>query len=160
MKQERVFGEAVAELYGPNRDPTYLRTDFDRYRRTHLDRDQPEWLGDDAETAQLIEIYERKLRERGTIDFDDMMLLGLRLIEGNKWVRSCLQARFPIIAVDEYQDLGLALHRMVLRLVYDAGIRLFAVRCRPIDLRFRRGDATPAPGIVRNGWHGDGSPAL
>jgi len=126
-EQERVFGEAVAELYGPNRDPTYLRTDFDRYRRTHLDRDQPEWLGDDAETAQLIEIYERKLRERGAIDFDDMILLGLRLIEGNKWVRSCLQARFPIIAVDEYQDLGLALHRMVVTLVYDAGIRLFAV---------------------------------
>jgi DNA helicase-2/ATP-dependent DNA helicase PcrA len=126
-EQERVFAEAVAELYGPNRDPSYLRTDVDRYRRTYLDRDHPEWLGTDEETARLIEIYERRLREASAIDFDDMMLLGLRLIEGYEWVRACLRAKFPIIAVDEYQDLGLALHRMVLSLVYDGGIRLFAV---------------------------------
>jgi DNA helicase-2/ATP-dependent DNA helicase PcrA len=126
-EQERIFAESVAELFGPNRDPTYMRTDFDRYRRTYLDRDQPEWLGVDAETAKLIEIYERRLRELGLLDFDDMVLFGLQLIEGNEWVRKCLCARFPVIAVDEYQDLGLALHRIVLSLVYDAGIRLFAV---------------------------------
>lgn len=126
-EQERVFTESVSELYGPNRDPTYMRTDFDRYRRTFIDRDKPEWREVDPETSQLIEIYERRLRERSAIDFDDMMLLGLQLIEGHEWIRKCLSARFPIIAVDEYQDLGLALHRIVLSLVFDAGIRLFAV---------------------------------
>jgi DNA helicase-2/ATP-dependent DNA helicase PcrA len=38
-----------------------------------------------------------------------------------------LQAKFPVLAVDEYQDLGVALHRIVKRVAFDGGIRLFAV---------------------------------
>ena len=38
-----------------------------------------------------------------------------------------LQAKFPVLAVDEYQDLGVALHRIVKRVAFDGGVRLFAV---------------------------------
>lgn len=38
-----------------------------------------------------------------------------------------MQARFPVLAVDEYQDLGVPLHRIVTRLAFDGGVRLFAV---------------------------------
>ena len=38
-----------------------------------------------------------------------------------------LQAKFPVLAVDEYQDLGVALHRIVKRMAFDGGVRLFAV---------------------------------
>src|SRR5581483_7395796 len=47
--------------------------------------------------------------------------------EAHDWVRRCIRARFPILAVDEYQDLGVPLHRIVMALCFGAGVRLFAV---------------------------------
>jgi DNA helicase-2/ATP-dependent DNA helicase PcrA len=118
--------DAFSKVYGGT-PPSGWKTDFDMYRRTHLDRQHASWYGDDADMARLIEVYEADLRKRGSIDFDDMVLLGLRLIEDHEWVRRCLRARFPILAVDEYQDLGMPLHRIVLSLCFKAGVRLFAV---------------------------------
>jgi len=56
-----------------------------------------------------------------------MVLLGMRLIETMPWVRKVLCARFPILVVDEYQDLGVPLHRIVMSLYLSGNIRLFAV---------------------------------
>ncbi len=125
--QEKVFELALAKTLGPNVSPYGWRTSFDKYRRTHIDRTLASWTGDDADLARMITTYEDLLRQRGLIDFDDMMLLGLNLIERNEWVRRTLQARFPILAVDEYQDLGVPLHRTVLSLCFVGGVRLFAV---------------------------------
>ena len=126
-EQEKVFADAFAEVISPNARPDGWRTGFDKYRRTHLDRNAPDWKGDDGQLAALIEKYEALLRLKHMVDFDDMVLLGLRLIEQNDWVRNCLRARFPILIVDEYQDLGLPLHRIVLSLCVGGGVRLFAV---------------------------------
>jgi len=126
-EQERVFEKAFPDVYGGSAPPAGWRTSFDKYRRTHLDRESPAWRGHDGDMAALIENYEHKLRQGSLIDFDDMMLLGLRLIEANSWIRHCLRARFPILVVDEYQDLGLPLHRIVLALCFTSGVRLFAV---------------------------------
>ena len=60
----------------------------------------------------------RPIRSDGFIDFDDMVLLGLRMIESQPWVRKALIARFPVLIVDEYQDLGLTLHRLVMSLCF------------------------------------------
>jgi DNA helicase-2/ATP-dependent DNA helicase PcrA len=49
------------------------------------------------------------------------------LVTQHDWVLPLVQARFPILAVDEYQDLGVPLHRIVQRLAFDGGVRLFAV---------------------------------
>ena len=103
------------------------RAEMDWYRRTYLDRDGPDWRVDEAPVFNVIEAYERELRSSGFIDFDDMMLLGLKLIQNHEWVRRLLKARFPILVVDEYQDLGLPLHRIVLQLCFKAGMRLLAV---------------------------------
>ena len=125
--QESVFEDAFGKVFGPHAAPPFgARTGFDKYRRTHLDRSSRGWH-DDADTAKLIEVYERRLRERALIDFDDMVLLGLRLVEQHEWVRKTLRARFPILAVDEYQDLGLPLHRIVVNLCFSAGVRVLAV---------------------------------
>lgn len=125
--QDRVFEQAFGRVFGPNANPYGWRTGFDKYRRTHLDRTAAAWQRDDSRIAALIEEYERGLRAKGLIDFDDMVLLGLQLIERHEWVRKTLQARFPILAVDEYQDLGVPLHRIVLSLGFSAGVRILAV---------------------------------
>lgn len=97
------------------------------YRRLFLNRDSAEWRDTDPELAGLVEAYEAELRRRGLIDFDDMPLLAVRALRANKWLQRALLAKYPILVIDEYQDLGTALHRMVMGLCFSTGMRLFAV---------------------------------
>ncbi len=48
--------------------------------------------------------YERYLKEEGALDFDDLLLKTLRLLEGHPNVRQQLQNRYRYIHIDEYQD--------------------------------------------------------
>jgi DNA helicase-2/ATP-dependent DNA helicase PcrA len=102
---------AFQEVFGADRK-TWPQG-FDSYRRTHLDRNSVEWSNTDRRLARAIECYENSLHASELIDFDDMVLHGLRLVQSHEWVRKLLKARFPILVVDEYQDLGLPLHRLV-----------------------------------------------
>jgi superfamily I DNA/RNA helicase len=61
------------------------------------------------------------------IDFDDMPLLAVRALREHQWIQKAILAKYPVLAVDEYQDLGRALHRMVMGLCFRTGMRLFAV---------------------------------
>lgn len=97
------------------------------YRRSFLNRDSEEWRDTDPELAGLVEAYEAELRRRGLIDFDDMPLLAVRALRANPWLQRALLAKYPILVIDEYQDLGTALHRMVMGLCFSTGMRLFAV---------------------------------
>lgn len=49
------------------------------------------------------------------------------MIKQHDWIRDALRARFHVLFVDEYQDLGHALHELVLLLCFGGGICLFAV---------------------------------
>lgn len=97
------------------------------YRRSILNRDSAEWRERDPQLAQLVEAFEEELRALGRIDFDDMPLLAVRALRQHDWLQKALLAKFPILVVDEYQDLGRALHRMVMGLCFSTGMRLFAV---------------------------------
>lgn len=121
---ERAYDRVIA---GPDDPHAAWSLRMDRYRRTILDRTSEKWRTDDPETAELVEAYEEELRAAGLIDFDDMPLIALRILKEQPWVRKAVLAKFPILAVDEYQDLGHALHGMVLGLCFHTGIRLLAV---------------------------------
>lgn len=120
---ERAYRKAIN---GPD-NPQNWRLPMDRHRRRFLDRNQPEWKTADPLLTKLVEIYEVELRRLGLIDFDDMPLLALRALANNKWLQKAMAAKYPVLAVDEYQDLGQALHSMVMGLCFSAGMRLFAV---------------------------------
>lgn len=96
-------------------------------RRRDVDRSLSDWREHNPKLANFIEAYELTLRRRGLIDFDDMPLIAFRLIKDHSWIRNALRARFPVLFVDEYQDLGHALHELVLKLCFESDIRLFAV---------------------------------
>jgi DNA helicase-2/ATP-dependent DNA helicase PcrA len=96
-------------------------------RRRDVDRTVPAWRTTNPELADFVEAYEGELRRRGLIDFDDMPLIAFKMIKDHSWIRDALRARFQILFVDEYQDLGHALHELVLLLCFQSGIRLFAV---------------------------------
>lgn len=122
----RCFERALQEAR-IDEPPSYVQNRFDNYRKGILDRESPEWKSNDPQIAVAIETYEKLLRRENCIDFDDMPLLGLCLIEKYGWVRKALAAKFPVLVVDEYQDLGEILHRVVLSLCFGSGIRLLAV---------------------------------
>lgn len=129
-EKDKCFADALGKVVSINENPRNWELRCSTYRRKYLDRDHPSWLEKDEQAARVIEEFECTLRKQGLIDFDDMMLLGLRLIELHAWVRQVLQARFPILVVDEYQDLGVPLHRLVLSLCFPSegpATRLFAV---------------------------------
>jgi DNA helicase-2/ATP-dependent DNA helicase PcrA len=111
---------------GPG-NPQDLKFSMGRQRRSILNRQSEEWKTVDPQMSRLVEAYEAELRKLGTIDFDDMPLLAVRALREHPWLQRAILAKFPVLAVDEYQDLGRALHRMVMGLCFSTGIRLFAV---------------------------------
>lgn len=96
-------------------------------RRRDVDRNAAVWSDTNPELASFIEGYEAELRARGLIDFDDMPLIAYRMVRDHRWIADALRARFPVLFVDEYQDLAPALHELVQLLCFQGGMRLFAV---------------------------------
>jgi DNA helicase-2/ATP-dependent DNA helicase PcrA len=63
--------------------------------------------------VRLFRAYERECRKQRLLDFDDLLLLSVRLFETNPGVRQQYAARYPYVLVDEYQDLNLTQERLV-----------------------------------------------
>ena len=127
QQQRAALEDAFNAVIGGPENPPSWNFRLGNYRRTILNRNSSQWREQDPQLAQLVEAYEEQLRARGVIDFDDMPLVAVRALQDNEWLQRAILAKYPILAVDEYQDLGSALHRMVQGLCFSAGIRLFAV---------------------------------
>ncbi len=54
--------------------------------------------------AQLYTAYEKRLWEAGALDFDDIILHTVRLLQQNESVRTYYQQKFRYVLIDEYQD--------------------------------------------------------
>lgn len=63
--------------------------------------------------AAIYEEYEKALNLNNAIDFDDMLMLTVKLFEQNEEVRKKYYDRFTHIMVDEYQDTNLAQYQLV-----------------------------------------------
>jgi len=63
--------------------------------------------------AQVYEAYQKELRRSETVDFDDLIMLTVRLFEEQPHVLSFYQRKFQYIHVDEYQDTNHAQYRLV-----------------------------------------------
>ena len=63
--------------------------------------------------ASIYEEYEKALNNNNAIDFDDMLMLTVKLLEQNEEVRKQYYDRFQHIMVDEYQDTNLAQYNLV-----------------------------------------------
>ena len=63
--------------------------------------------------ADLYELYQKKLKSNNAMDFDDLIVNTVRLLEENPEVLEYYQNRFRYILVDEYQDTNHAQYRLV-----------------------------------------------
>lgn len=127
VREVRMAVETAYQTLNEGGDPHEQWRFAQDKRRRVVDRALPEWRGQNPQLTDFIEAYEAELRCQGLIDFDDMPLIAFRMIKKHRWIRHALRARFPVLFVDEYQDLGHALHELVLLLCFEGDIRLFAV---------------------------------
>ena len=63
--------------------------------------------------AKVFEFYENALNNNNAIDFDDMLMLCVKLLEQNPQVREKYYNKFQHILVDEYQDTNQAQYQLV-----------------------------------------------
>ena len=57
--------------------------------------------------------YQRRLAESNSLDFDDLIVRTIDLLETDKVTREKYQKKFQYVLVDEYQDVNLAQYRLV-----------------------------------------------
>jgi DNA helicase-2/ATP-dependent DNA helicase PcrA len=63
--------------------------------------------------AEVYDLYQRRLYENNAMDFDDLIMQTVALLEVFPEVRERYQTRFKYIHVDEYQDTNHAQYRLV-----------------------------------------------
>lgn len=63
--------------------------------------------------AKVFEFYENTLNNNNAIDFDDMLMLCVKLLEQNAEIRAKYYNKFQHILVDEYQDTNQAQYQLV-----------------------------------------------
>jgi DNA helicase-2/ATP-dependent DNA helicase PcrA len=63
--------------------------------------------------AEVYDLYQRRLYENNAMDFDDLIMQTVALLELFPEVRERYQTRFKYIHVDEYQDTNHAQYRLV-----------------------------------------------
>ncbi|MGQ0612557.1 MAG: ATP-dependent helicase [Planctomycetaceae bacterium] len=87
--------------------PGALQARISLYKNRLLSHDEAESAAVDefdAFAARAYRLYDGQLRRSGTLDFDDLLLATLRLLEKHAAARAALQERFRYVMVDEYQD--------------------------------------------------------
>ena len=71
--------------------------------------------------AVLYEEYQKRLHEANALDFDDIILKTVELLEGHEEIRAYYQRKFRYVLVDEYQDTNLLQYRLTALLAGGSG---------------------------------------
>lgn len=57
-----------------------------------------------TQIARIYEEYQKRLKDANALDFDDIVLMTVRLLQAHEDVRTYYQKKFRYVLVDEYQD--------------------------------------------------------
>lgn len=125
-QQERV-ALVIPALAGTGAAARQLLARISRAKRAALGT---EWLGGHAPANQEasaqhtnppLAAYQRLMAERGWLDFDDLILLAARLLDGQPDIRDAVRRQYAWVSIDEYQDLDAGQYRLVKLLVPPEG---------------------------------------
>ena len=105
--------EIPEDLYAPQqirRRISALKNDLvdvEAFRR------EAEDYGLDAAAARVYGAYEDRLRDNNAVDFDDLLMLTVRMLREEEAIRRRYQHRLRYIMVDEYQDTNMAQYHLL-----------------------------------------------
>jgi DNA helicase-2/ATP-dependent DNA helicase PcrA len=77
----------------------------DQYLKALNDRPMPSGLSRDS-ALELIDRYEELKDEQRNLDFEDILIATLGMINSEKWVADRIQEQYRFFVVDEYQDVS------------------------------------------------------
>lgn len=77
--------------------------------------------GLDAIHAEVYAEYDKRLRAANALDFDDLIMVTVRLLQTHPEVREAYRRRFRHVLVDEYQDTNHAQYLLIKQLCGDLG---------------------------------------
>jgi len=97
-----------------------LRDNLDQ--RLEREREIEQAILDAAEAAY--ELYQQRLAESDSIDFDDQIMMAQELLADNSDIRRRYQEKFQYILVDEFQDTSPAQMKMVQALAWPARLQV------------------------------------
>ena len=66
-----------------------------------------------SKMAAIYKLYQKKLRQNNALDFDDIIMLTIKVFNENPDVLSYYQQKFKYVLVDEYQDTNTAQYMLV-----------------------------------------------
>ncbi len=107
--QRTLIRRVLKELELPETtfSPGMVHSRISRAKNEMAGENEADWFGDsyvDNGVRRAFESYQRALRERNAMDFDDLLVNSVRLLTGDADVLQHYQERFRYILVDEYQD--------------------------------------------------------
>lgn len=80
--------------------------DHPRRLRGRRGQDRPRIPRDPAEIAQLYAAYEDLKRDRSVIDFEDVLLLTVAILQDRHDIAEQVRSQYQHFVVDEYQDVS------------------------------------------------------
>ncbi|MBQ3865889.1 MAG: UvrD-helicase domain-containing protein [Clostridia bacterium] len=96
------------EIDDPELTPRYLMSLISRAKNALQDASKFSELNQNSEKrricAEIYTAYQKTLTDADAMDFDDIILETVRLLQNNAEVRAWCQRKFRYILVDEYQD--------------------------------------------------------
>lgn len=124
-EKKRIFEEVKKDL-GLN--DKYIKTsDMDKERTLSISGMSDVQVKSDEIILKVAEEYEKRITSAGYVDYESIIIYSTKLLQEQEYIRKCLNAKFPWIVIDEYQDLGKPLHEMILSLFIHTDIKIFAV---------------------------------
>ena len=126
-QESTAFKAAVSDYFVAYGDTTNLRSTVDVARKRFYS--PAEWAALGPGVAETAEGYRENLRDAGLIDFDGVIEEAVGLVRDSKSLQRVIQSRYPVLFVDEYQDLAPGLDELVKLLCFGDGTpsALFAV---------------------------------
>lgn len=107
MKEKNIDVKEVSPYYVRSKisfikNELLVESELDRYFNTPVDK----------QVVEIYHEYDRVLRRNNSVDFDDLLVLPVKLFRGNKEVLDKYQEHYKYILIDEYQDTNEVQYKM------------------------------------------------
>ena len=79
-------------------------------------QDDLSFLASDFDIQDIYAKYEARLRSTGNVDFGDLIMMPVTVMENSPLIASDIHSRFNVIMVDEYQDSNIAQYKLLQKL--------------------------------------------
>ena len=88
-------------------NPNAIRNKISGYKNDFVSPEAATKYAASDEEKVIVEVYaeyDKKLKDNNTVDFDDLLMLPIKLFKEHKEVLSWYEERFQYVLIDEYQD--------------------------------------------------------